>query len=40
VRPGIRAAEREIVVLVYAGPFLSEDRVVQPVLADKAKAGI
>jgi hypothetical protein len=32
-------AEREIGVLVYAGLFLSEDRVVQRALTDKAKAG-
>jgi ADP-ribose pyrophosphatase YjhB (NUDIX family) len=34
------AAEREIGVLVYSGLFLSEDRMVQRALADKAKAGM
>ncbi len=35
-----KSAEREIGVLVYAGLFLSEDAVLQRVLADRSSAGV
>jgi transcriptional regulator with XRE-family HTH domain len=35
-----KSAEREIGVLVYAGLFLSEDAVLQRVLADRSRTGV